>query len=101
MLKNAIDFLFEEWHDKAAGFVSYGLHGGVRAVEHLRLIVGEVKIADVRTQVALSLFDDFEARTNLQPGPQHGPTLERMLVELAEWGGALKALRAERRPPAD
>ena len=32
-LKNAIDFLFGEWNNKAAGFVSYGGAGGARAVE--------------------------------------------------------------------
>ena len=32
-LKNAIDFLFKEWNNKVAGFVSYGSAGGVRAVE--------------------------------------------------------------------
>jgi NAD(P)H-dependent FMN reductase len=37
-LKNAIDFLYREWNNKAAGFVSYGSAGGVRAVEHLRLV---------------------------------------------------------------
>src|SRR3989454_10787170 len=47
-LKNAIDFLFREWNNKAAGFVGYGGAGGVRAVENLRLVMGEIKIADVR-----------------------------------------------------
>src|SRR6187397_831479 len=32
-LKNAIDFLYKEWNNKAAGFVSYGSMGGARAVE--------------------------------------------------------------------
>jgi NAD(P)H-dependent FMN reductase len=36
-LKNAIDFLFAEWNNKAAGFVSYGSVGGARAMEQLRL----------------------------------------------------------------
>jgi NAD(P)H-dependent FMN reductase len=40
-LKNAIDYLYAEWHNKAAGFVSYGLHGGIRAVEQLRQTMGE------------------------------------------------------------
>lgn len=44
-LKNALDYLFAEWNDKAAGFVGYGFHGGVHAIEHLRLILGELKIA--------------------------------------------------------
>src|SRR5687768_1239211 len=59
-LKNAIDFLYKEWNNKAAGFVSYGSAGGTRAVEHLRLIMAELQIADVRAQVALSLATDFE-----------------------------------------
>src|SRR3981189_2538183 len=44
-LKNAIDFLFAEWNNKAAGFVGYGSVGGVRAVEHLRLGVGGGPVA--------------------------------------------------------
>ena len=55
-LKNAIDFLYREWNNKAAGFVSYGGTGGVRSVEHLRLVMAELQIADVRAQVTLSLF---------------------------------------------
>src|SRR5712672_2948956 len=47
-LKNAIDFLFAEWNNKAAGFVAYGGAGGTRAVEHLRQIMGELKVAAVR-----------------------------------------------------
>ena len=59
-LKNAIDFLYREWNNKAAGFVSYGTVGGIRAVEHLRVVLAEVQIATVRDQVALSLRTDFE-----------------------------------------
>ena len=55
-LKNAIDFLFREWNDKAAGFVSYGGAGGARAVEQLRLVLAEVQMATVRNQVLLSLL---------------------------------------------
>ncbi len=41
-LKNAIDFVYAEWNNKAAGFVSYGSAGGARAVEHLRHVMGEI-----------------------------------------------------------
>src|ERR1700694_1729811 len=54
-LKNAIDFLFHEWNNKAAGFIGYGSAGGVRAVECLRLVMGGIKGADVRGEVLLSL----------------------------------------------
>lgn len=97
-LKNAIDYLFAEWHDKAAAFVSYGLNGGVRAVEQLRMTLAEVKVACVRSQVALGLFTDFEISDMTEPGTftparHHLPALERMLGELDDWTRALSTLR--------
>jgi NAD(P)H-dependent FMN reductase len=59
-LKNAIDYLYAEWHHKAAGFVGYGAVSGARAVEHLRSVMGNLMVADVTPQVLLSLFSDFE-----------------------------------------
>src|SRR5258706_3256326 len=59
-LKNAIDFLFAEWNNKAAGFVSYGCAGGALAVVQLSLGLAVVQIATVRNQVFLSIFYDFE-----------------------------------------
>src|SRR5213595_3737611 len=70
-LKNAIDFLFHEWNDKVAGFVSYGGAGGARAVEHLRLVLAEVQMATVRNQVLLSMMADFENFTTFKPLPHH------------------------------
>ena len=93
-LKNAIDFLYHEWRDKAAGFVGYGLVGATRAVEHLRLVVAELHIADVRDQVALSLFTDFDGDGNLVPGEHHVPILHKMLDEVVAWSEALAPLRA-------
>jgi NAD(P)H-dependent FMN reductase len=92
-LKNAIDFLFAEWNNKAAGFVSYGSAGGARAVEHLRLVLAEVQIATVRNQVMLNLFTDFENFTTFKPHPRHEDSVTKMLDQLIAWGGALKQLR--------
>ena len=69
-LKNAIDYLYGEWNNKAAGFVSCGSAGGARAVEQLRLVMGELQVADVRAQVMLSLFTDFENFSVFKPAPQ-------------------------------
>ena len=93
-LKNAIDFLFAEWNNKAAGFVGYGSAGGARAVEQLRLVMGELQVADVRNQVMLSLFTDFENYTAFKPDPRHEKSLGGMLDQVIQWGGALKTLRA-------
>jgi NAD(P)H-dependent FMN reductase len=92
-LKNAIDFLFAEWNNKVAGFVSYGSAGGVRAVEQLRLVMTEVKIATVRAQVQLSLFTDFENFTTFKPAAFHENLANTMLDEVIAWGKALKTVR--------
>src|SRR6266853_3338931 len=94
-LKNAIDFLYHEWNNKAAGFVGYGGAGGVRAVENLRLVMGEIKIADVRAQVALSMWTDFENFTTFKPHEQHDKAVHLMADEVIAWGAALKTLRAQ------
>lgn len=97
-LKNAIDYLFAEWNNKAAGFVSYGARSGTCAVEHLRACMGELKVADVRTQVALSLFTDFQLTNPAEtgtfaPAPQHEPALHTLLEEVISWSQALSGLR--------
>ncbi len=92
-LKNAIDFIYKEWNNKAAGFVGYGSAGGTRAVEHLRGIMAECQVATVRSQVALSLFTDFENFSAFKPGPQHQQGMETMFAQLISWGTALKATR--------
>jgi NAD(P)H-dependent FMN reductase len=95
-LKNAIDYLYAEWNDKAAAFVSYGSAGGVRAVEHLRGIMAEVQIADVRGAVALSLFEDFENFAKFTPRGVHQQSIATMLDQLVGWGSALKRYREQR-----
>ena len=92
-LKNAIDYLYTEWNNKAAGFVSFGATGGVRAVEQLRLIMGELQVADVRSQVALSLFTDFENYSVFKPAPHHEAILNTVIDQVIAWGTALMPLR--------
>jgi NAD(P)H-dependent FMN reductase len=63
-------------------------------VENLRLVMGELQVADVRSQVALSIHTDFENAV-FKPRPEHEKTVNEMLDQLIAWGGALKALRAK------
>jgi NAD(P)H-dependent FMN reductase len=74
--------------------VSYGSAGGARAVEQLRLVMGELMVADVRAQVMLSLFTDFENFSTFKPDPSHRDELNTMLDQLIAWGGALKVVRS-------
>ena len=93
-LKNAIDYLYAEWNHKAAGFVAYGGAGGTRAVEQLRLVMGNLLVADVTAQVALSLFTDFENFSVFRPAPRHDAEVHAMLDQVIAWSGALAGLRS-------
>lgn len=92
-LKNALDLAREAWANKAAGIVSYGSVGGARAAEHLRGILGELAVADVRTHPAFSLFYDFEDMKNFKPAELHKQTVNEMLDQLIKWSKALKTIR--------
>jgi NAD(P)H-dependent FMN reductase len=94
-LKNALDFLYAEWNNKAAGFVAYGSIGGALAVENLRLIMGELQVADVRAQVGFSLHSDFENYTTFKPRDMHEKTLSTMLDQLVSWSTALRGVRVK------
>lgn len=93
-LKNALDWLKEPWNNKAAGIVSYGSTGGARAAEHLRGIMGELQIADVRTHPTFSLFLDFENFATFKPQPNiHEGNINMLLDQVVAWSTALKTLR--------
>ena len=92
-LKNAIDFLYAEWGNKAAGFVGYGSVGGVRAVEQLRQVLAEVQVATVRIAVPLLLSLDFEEFRTLKPRPHLERLVSSMLDQVVAWSGALRVLR--------
>lgn len=92
-LKNALDYLNHEWGNKAAACVSYGGANGARAVEQLRTVLCELRLASVRGQVGLSMFDDFENYSVFKPRDRHIATVSEMLDQLVGWGTAMKAYR--------
>lgn len=94
-LKNAIDYLNPELNNKAAGFAAYGSLGGARAIQSLRVIFGELQVADVRTAVTFSLMTDFENMSEFKPNAYHADNANGMLDQLIAWSSALKPLRKE------
>jgi NAD(P)H-dependent FMN reductase len=94
-LKNAIDFLYAEWTDKAAGFIGYGYAMGARAIENLRLVMASLQVATVRPQLGLSLLTDFERGTVFKPTEVHEKGLNTVLDHVIAWSGALKVLRKQ------
>ncbi len=91
-LKNALDSAREAWYHKAAGLVSYGSAGGVRAAEQVRLVLSELNVASVRTHVFFSLFDDFNDE-GFNPRDVHLDNLNVLFDQVETWAKALKTIR--------
>ncbi|CAM5498691.1 NADPH-dependent FMN reductase [Leifsonia shinshuensis] len=95
VLKNALDYLYAEWNNKAAAFVSYGSLGGARAIEHLRGVASALQLAHVRQQLSFSLFSDFENFHTFTPGPQHAKAVQTLFDELEAWTAGLQYVRTQ------
>jgi NAD(P)H-dependent FMN reductase len=93
-LINALSFVYREWNDKAAALVSYGATANrARAADKLRPILGELQLADVRQQLALSLIHDFEGFRTFTPGEQHLTHLQALVSQLESWATAMQGVR--------
>ena len=79
--KNAFDSLGPEWTGKAVGVVSYGAESGVRAVEAWRPIVANFQMVDVRQQVSLSTFGEFDG-TQVTPNDRRPGELGTLLDQV-------------------
>jgi len=91
-LKNAVDVLGPEWAHKAVAFVSYGADGGVRAVEQWRTILANVMMSDVRAQVSLLVFEDWQ-EGEFRPLDRREGELDTALDQLVEMTEAVRTLR--------
>src|SRR3954471_21834259 len=92
-MKNALDYVYREWNDKAAGIISYGgWVAGAPAAEALRLVLAELQVATVRAQPTISTHPSFHTGTFV---PQEGldTAVCGMLDQVIAWSGALRAVR--------
>ncbi len=94
-LKNAIDFLHQEWTYKPVGFVSYGgVAAGTRAVQMLKEVVTTLKMTPLFEAVSIPFFSQFiDEEGVLQPNEVMEQSAEAMLGELLRVEAALRPLR--------
>jgi len=57
-LKNALDYLYREWHDKPATTVTYGTRGGNKAADQMNQLFGGLHIRPLPGRVELKITDD-------------------------------------------
>ncbi|MFZ1361861.1 MAG: NAD(P)H-dependent oxidoreductase [Candidatus Nanopelagicales bacterium] len=94
-LKNALDYLWPEWNNKACGFVSYGSVGGSRSVEQFRQVAAQLLMADVRAQVMFTFGHEFDDDRNLKPTEASYKSLAATITQVLDWTNALAPLRAK------
>ena len=96
VLKNAFDWVYQEWNNKPVGFVAYGSVGGARAVEQLRLVAVELQMAPIRSAVHIpahwTLLDDTGILKAGALAP-YQQAAEGLLTQLVWWANALKTAR--------
>jgi len=92
-LKNALDFLKAEVANKTASLVGYGSLGGARAHENMRVILGELSVASVRTTTNFSLITDFENMSIFKPNDYNKVNAQGMFDDLLLWTKALNTIR--------
>lgn len=98
VLKNALDYAYNEWNNKPVGFVGYGGVGGARAVEQLRLIAVELQMAPVRNAVHIVWADYAQiASGDKQIGDfaHLNQAADDLLAQFTWWVKALTAARAK------
>jgi NAD(P)H-dependent FMN reductase len=57
-LKNALDYLYYEWHDKPATTVTYGTRGGNKAADQMNQLFGGLHMRPLPGRVELKITDD-------------------------------------------
>ena len=95
-LKRAIDWHYREWMFKAATVLSYGVHGGLLATEHLRGVFAELHVVTTRRVVGLRAPWNEIDGNRFAPEPDVEKALDGALTELGWWAETLRTARRDR-----
>lgn len=96
VLKNAFDYVYQEWNKKPIGFVTYGSASGARSVEQLRMVAVELQMAPIRNAIHMP-WDTVAAARKGDPNEAFKPFETRaggLIEQLVWWAKALKTARA-------
>ena len=96
-LKNALDWAYTPFNKKAAAFVGYGSVGGARAIEHLRGILAELQVAQVRSTIHIGGSDFMPIMMGQKSWDDAKGNFDAFVPEVLDnlvwWASATKAAR--------
>lgn len=96
VLKNALDFVYQEWNNKPIAFISYGSAMGARSVEQLRQVAVELQMAPIRNAIHMPYDVVMAIGKGTAPETVFKPYEERaagLIKQLSWWAAALKTAR--------
>lgn len=94
-LKNAIDYLSQEWQYKPAALVSYGgVSGGLRAAQQVKQVLTTLNVMPIKESVGLPFAMNAIEDGVYRPSESVHAQSATMFTELQRWAGALQMLRA-------
>jgi NAD(P)H-dependent FMN reductase len=100
VLKNALDWVYQEWNNKPVAFVSYGSVGGARVIEQLRLVAIELQMAPIRNAVHIpgeQYFQVLFGKMDIKDLFESQKDKARLMIEqLLWWAKILKKAREEK-----
>lgn len=91
-LKNAMLLTRKSWYKKVAGIISYGSSDGKRAFSQLKDLMEELKMTNVRLDISLTLFNDFQNDGTLNLKTREIENISLFLEQVNNWGKASLAL---------
>lgn len=95
-LKNAMDYVYNEWNKKPVALLGYGgLSGGARAVEQLRLNLLELQTIPVRESFLVQFIGNHIKDGKFEGGESFEKMLNIVLDQLERFTKALKKVREE------
>lgn len=96
VLKNALDYVYQEWNNKPVAFITYGSAMGARSVEQLREVAVELQMAPIRNAIHMPYSVVMDTKAGKAAEEVFAPYAERatgLFDQLVWWGKALKAAR--------
>jgi NAD(P)H-dependent FMN reductase len=95
-IKNALDYLLNEWKYKPAGIVSYGgVSGGLRSTQMLKQVLTALSIMPIMEAVSIPFFNKYILEDKFVPEEIVIKSAHVMLTELERWCEALKIMRTK------
>jgi NAD(P)H-dependent FMN reductase len=93
-LKNALDFLYREWKDKPASFVTYGTRGGSKAAQQFHELLQGLHMHELDDHLEIRIAaDDVDERgqlkdlpTTLSPYREQTRSINTQMVEALQLG---------------